>query len=275
MMLESGNIYNMDCLVGMSNLEDESIDLVVTSPPYNIGIDYNTYEDTKTNEEYEIWIKQVYRELYRIIKPKGIVAINVGNQRNSGLPHKTYFMLKEAKFNIIKEIFWYKGPYYIQGETIFVCVKNNDGEFNNRWKENKMEGYSKQMDGYFCNQMATIWKMTYEEDEEVAKIFAGISPFSSVWQMTYRDNQSRQKLEHNAFFVEQLPTNFILINTLPGEVVLDPFMGTGTTAVACVREGRKYIGFETDTKYYEGACKRISETKPKVRWNKPTLQATL
>lgn len=224
-MLQINKIYNKDCREGMKELEDNSVDLIVTSPPYNIGIDYEKYEDNKEFEEYQKFLKEVFKERYRLIKEKGLVAINVGNQRNSGLPHYVYFLLKEVGFEIIKEIFWYKGLYYIQGETIFVCSKTR--EYNQYYKRN---------DGFFSN-----------------------GQFSTVWEMRYKNKESRKELNHNAFFVKQLPINFIKINTKEGDLVLDPFMGTGTVAKACKELGRKYIGFEIDESYIKISNKRLAQ----------------
>ena len=216
----------MDCLEGMRQIEDNSIDLVVTSPPYNIGMDYgNEYSDTKTQEEYKKWILEVYMQLFRVIKDGGLVCINVGNQRNSGLPHHTYFLLKEAGFNIVKEIFWYKGLYYIQGETIFVCSKGE--EYNKLYQKN---------DGFYSN-----------------------GQFATVWEMRYKNGESKKKLSHDAFFVKQLPRNFILINTKEGDIVLDPFSGTGTTALASKELKRAFIGFEINPGYIKISNKRLSQ----------------
>ena len=219
----------------MKEIKKDSIDLIVTSPPYNIGIEYNTYKDQKEWSEYETFIKKVFDSAYRILKDKSIFAINVGNQRNSGLPHYFYFWLKESNFKIIKEIFWYKGLYYIQGETIFVCSKS--GEFNNYYNKN---------DGFFSNNQ-----------------------FATVWEMRYKDNQSKKKLNHNAFFVEQLPLNFINISTKENDFVLDPFSGSGTTALVCKKTGRSFIGFEIDSKYCIFSNRRIEKQPVRLdRWIK-------
>lgn len=215
-------IKNEDCIEGMNTLDEKSIDLIVTSPPYNIGIEYNEYEDKKDWGEYESFIKKFIVSAHRILKDNAIFAVNVGNQRNSGLPHYFYFWLKESGFKIIKEIFWYKGLYYIQGETIFVSSKT--GEYNKQYEKN---------DGFYSN-----------------------GQFATVWEMRYKSKQSKKILNHNAFFVEQIPINFINISTNENDVVLDPFCGSGTTASACKKTGRNFIGFEIDKKYcYNSICR--------------------
>ena len=223
--LELNKVYNMDCLEGMKMLEDNSVDLIVTSPPYNIGIDYGGYDDDKEFEEYEKFMLKVLKECIRVTKDKGIIAFNIGNQRNTGLPHYFYFLLKKAGLCVFKEIFWYKGLYYIQGETIFLCSKT--GEYNHYYKRN---------DGFYSN-----------------------GQFATVWEMRYKNSESKKKLGHNAFFVKQLPRNLILINTKLGDTVLDPFMGVGTTALASKELNRKYIGFEINQDYVDVCNKRLSQ----------------
>jgi len=223
--LDLNKIYCIDCIEGLKEVPNNSVDLVVTSPPYNIGIDYGEYNDEKEFDDYKKFIIKVFKELYRIIKEDGIVAINVGNQRNSGIPHYYFFWLKESGFNIHKEIFWYKGLYYIQGETIFVCGKGD--KYNKYYKKN---------DGFFSN-----------------------GQYSTVWEMRYKHGQSKAKLGHNAFFVLQIPTNFIKINTKENDIVLDPFMGVGTTAVAAKQLKRNFIGFEINKDYIQKANERLSQ----------------
>ena len=83
--------------------------------------------------------------------------------------------------------------------------------------------------------------------------------FSTVWEMRYNNQESRKKLNHTAFFVLQLPRNFIKINTKEMDVVLDPFMGSGTTAVACKQLGRNFIGFEINPEYVKTANRRLAQ----------------
>ena len=229
--METNKIYNIDCLEGLKQLDDNSIDLVVTSPPYNIGIDYGKegYNDEMAFEDYKIFILRLLTELNRVLKDKGVLAINVGNQRNLGLPHHYHFWIKKCGFKIIKEIFWYKGLYYIQGEIIFVCSKS--GEYEHNYKRN---------DGFYSN-----------------------GQYSTVWEMRYKNGESKEKLGHNAFFVKQLPYNFIKINTKEVDLVLDCFMGSGTTAVACKQLNRNFIGFEISKEYCEIANKRLEQSNLK------------
>ena len=231
------SIIQEDCIKGMKKLPESSIDLIVTSPPYNIGIDYGGYDDNKDFEKYQDFLEDSFMEMFRVIKEKGLVAINVGNQRNSGLPHYIFNILKKCGFHIIKEIFWYKGLYYIQGETIFVCSKS--GEYN--------KCYGKD-DGFYAS-----------------------GQFSTVWEMRYKDGQSKSKLGHNAFFVKQLPINFIKINTKEGDMVLDPFMGSGTVALACKELNRNYLGFEISSEYIKISQKRLSQENLFKHFNNPNV----
>ena len=236
--METNKIYNVDCLEGLKKLHAESIDLVVTSPPYNIGIDYGDFNDSNQNRDYLEWFYKILKSLYRVLKKDSVLALNVGNQRNSGLPHQAWFLLRKSGFKIIKEIFWYKGLYYIQGETIFVCSKS--GDYN---KQNYKD------DGFYAN-----------------------GQFATIWEMRYKNGESKKCLGHNAFFVKQLPKNFIKITTKEGDLVLDPFIGSGTVALACQEENRNFIGFEINKDYIDIANNRLSQ-KPirdwfeKIKWD--------
>lgn len=224
--MDVNKIYCMDCLEGMAGLVSDSVDLIVTSPPYNIGIDYGDFNDNQDFSVYKDWLLRVLRECFRVIKDRGIVAFVIGNQRNSGLPHYFYFLLKEVGFKVIKEIFWYKGLYYIQGESIFVCSKS--GDYN---------CYYRKTDGFYSN-----------------------GQFSTIWEMRYKTGESRDDLGHDAFFVKQIPRNFVLINTIEGDLVLDCFMGSGTTAVACKELGRNFIGFDISRDYCDVAIRRLGQS---------------
>lgn len=224
-MMEFNKIHQLDCLEGMKQMEDNSVDCIITSPPYNINIDYADYNDDMSQESYLKWLESVLKEFFRLGKDKSLLALNVGNQRNSGLPHYVYFLLKKIGYKIIKEIFWYKGLYYIQGETIFMCSKT--GEYNCYYKKN---------DGFYSN-----------------------GQFSTVWEMRYSEKENRRRLKHNAFFTKKFPRTVIQINTKEGDLVLDPFMGTGTTALACQELHRNFIGFEISEEYIKISDERLSQ----------------
>lgn len=233
---KNNNIYQEDCLYGMKKLLKERgencIDLIVTSPPYNIGIKYDEYGDNKISSEYEDLLTKSFDLMYKLISDKGLVCVVIGNQRNSGLPHYVYDLLNYSRFHIVKEIFWFKGLYYIQGETIFVCSKS--GEYNKLYNSNGYKG-----DGYFANgQFATVWNMRYDTKNESRKIFG-----------------------HSAYFTKKIPSTFIKINTRKGDLVFDPFMGVGTTAVASKEFDRDFLGFELSEEYIKTANRRLSDTK--------------
>lgn len=224
---ELNHTYKINCLDLMKELPDSSINLIVTSPPYNLGIDYgSTYSDNKPFEEYHQFCVAVYKELKRIIKPDGLVAVVIGNQRDSGIPHHHHFWMIEAGLTYMKEINWYKGCLYIQRETIFIC--------GDKKKYRKL--YPRK-DGYFSN-----------------------GGFSTQWQMTYPVGESRKYIKHNAFFITTIPHVLMEINTEPGDLVFDPFMGSGTTAVAAKRLGRNYLGCEINQDYIDLAEERLKNT---------------
>ncbi len=223
---ELNKIYQEDCLSFMKKLPDKSINLVVTSPPYNIGISYSNYDDNKDFSEYTNFCIDVYKELYRVIQNNGVCAIVVGNQRQSGIPFYHYFWLKKAGHNVMMTINWYKGCYYIQSEFIFICGEKKD--YKRRYTER---------DGFYSN--------------------GGWSP---IWMLNFPKGESQAKLQHQAFFVSTLPAKLMEINTEEGDIVFDPFMGSGSTAVAAKRMKRNFLGCEISSEYIAFANERVKNT---------------
>jgi len=228
----------------MSDLPDNSVHLMVTSPPYNVGKDY---DDDLTLAEYLSFLKRVWAETYRVLVPGGRACINVANLgRKPYIPLHAFIIhdMNEIGFLMRGEIIWDKGASASSStawgswqsasnptlrdihEYILVFSKGN-------FRRDKLVGKSD-----------TISK---EEFLEFTK---------SVWSFAAR---SAKKIGHPAPFPIELPYRLIQLYTFQDEVVLDPFMGSGQTALAALKAGRHYVGYETNGEYLELAQKRISE----------------
>ena len=236
----------MDCISGMQMLPDNSVDLIVTSPPYNVGIDYDEYDDNKSWEEYYDWCDSWLRECYRVLKPNGgriclnhYISLGTSKYRTSPLS-VLYNIMDKIGFKhhsiaiwnditLAKRTAW--GSYmkasapYVNApfECILIDYKEN-------WKK---EGKG----------LSTI------EKEDFIKLTRG------RW-----DIKTETKGLTKANFSVDLPTKAINLLTYEGDIVLDPFIGSGTTAVAAKLTNRKYIGFEVSKEYCRIAEKRIEET---------------
>ena len=240
----------------MSELPDSSVRLMVTSPPYNVG---KEYDRNLTLEEYRDFLKQVLKEVYRVLVPGGRVCINVANLgRKPYIPLHAFIIedMLDIGFLMRGEIIWDKGssasPSTAWGswqsaknptlrdvhEYILVFSKDT---FK---RENPRGGKS------------TISK---EEFLEFTK---------SVWSFPA---VSAKKVGHPAPFPVELPYRCIQLYTFEGDIVLDPFMGSGQTAIACIKTGRHFVGYEIDGEYVQLANRRIKEAKLKYQSQKALL----
>ncbi|MRJ02148.1 MAG: site-specific DNA-methyltransferase [Epsilonproteobacteria bacterium] len=228
----------------MDELPDSSIHLVVTSPPYNVG---KEYDGDLTLEEYRGLLREVWKEVYRVLVPGGRVCINVANLgRKPYIPLHCLIIEDMTKIGFLMrgEIIWNKGssagPSTAWGswlsatnptlrdlhEYILVFSKGS-------FKREKPEGREN--------------TITREEFLEFTK---------SLWTFP---TQSAKRIGHPAPFPVELPYRCIQLYTFQGEIVLDPFMGSGQTALAALKSKRFYIGYEIKREYVDLAQRRIGE----------------
>lgn len=244
MKIENDNIYNQDCIEGMRNMEDCSVDLVVTSPPYFLN---KEYEKKWTYDFYCVLINGVFHEVQRILKPCGYFVVNFGDYFNSGnrfyeadVPSVYPSSLNYFKwgidngFDLQATRIWRKR--FAKCGIPFVCNKHprNIFDYEHIWTFRKKGGKEE-----FVNDRKLSQRGVIGEDW---KSVAGLK-------------------EHCAAFPVELPEWAINVYSHEGDVVLDPFMGIGTTAIACIHTNRHYIGFEIDGGYYEKSLKRLKEEK--------------
>ena len=239
----------------MEELPDNSIHLMVTSPPYNVG---KEYDENLSLQEYRDFLSRVWKEVYRVLVPGGRVCINVANLgRKPYIPLHAFIIedMQKIGFLMRGEIIWNKGstasPSTAWGswlsaknpvlrdihEYILVFSKDTFTRANHN------------------NERAT---MTKDEFLELTK---------SIWTF---GAESAKKVGHPAPFPVELPLRCIKLYTFENDVVLDPFMGSGTTAVAAILSNRKFVGYEIEEKYVRLAEKRIKETIEKLKQKKIT-----
>ncbi len=226
----------------MNELPDNSVHLMVTSPPYNVGKDYD--EDLSLGE-YLAFLKRVWAETYRVLVPGGRACINVANLgRKPYIPLHAFILrdMMDLGFLMRGEIIWDKGASASAStawgswqsasnptlrdthEYILVFSKGN-------FRRDKLDG-----------RKDTISK---EEFLEYTK---------SVWSFAA---ESAKKIGHPAPFPVELPYRLIQLYTFENEIVLDPFMGSGQTALAALKSKRHYVGYEVNAEYFALAEKRI------------------
>lgn len=240
-MLELNKIYCCDVLDGLRQLDDESIDIIITSPPYNkIGlqgiqkgqkwnktIDYdgNPENDNMLESEYENWQIEILQECFRVLKKNGSMFYNHKNRIFKGEIVSPYKWLFKTPFKIRQEIIWDRGSsqnvnrcrFIPSSELIFWLTKSERPKFD-RSRE-------------------TLFK-------------------NEIWRFT-----PQKRTEHPAPFPIELPNN-IIPNVAQGEqiTVLDPFMGSGTVALSAIQNGCNYIGFEKFQIYVDMANNKIKQS---------------
>ena len=218
-----------DCLEVMKDIPDESVDLIITSPPYNLGNNHHTgnkktqaYNDSMPESEYQEWQINFINECARILKNDGSLLYNHKNRIKNGVQITPYQWLLKTNLFIKQEVVWFNGSqnfdkirFYPMTERIYWLAKNP-----------KTKLYNKINHHDFFNR--DEWK-----------------PVGSKGKHT------------RAFPVKMVEDLLECFEN--AEIILDPFMGSGSTGVACKQLNRNFIGIELDEKYFEIAKKRIEE----------------
>jgi DNA modification methylase len=274
--IQANTVHNMDCLEGMKTLPDSSVDCCVTSPPYFNMRDYGVAGQTgqeKTPEDYVARLLEVFAEVRRVLKPAGTLWLNIGDCYNGsgknngntreiewkqrtnapsratgrtfvnnlkpkdliGIPWMLAFALRSAGWYLRQDIIWHK-PSAMPESVTDRCTASHEYIFL----------LSKSAKYYF-DYMAIAEKATrqgvYSPD--------GTRRKRDVWTVCAKPEPEA----HFACFPQLLIADCIKAGCPAGGVVLDPFMGSGTTAVVARKLGRNYVGFELNPKYME-ICRR-------------------
>ncbi len=269
-------IYHMDCLEGMRRLlKDKEVDVVVTSPPYNLGIKYNKYQDNLPREKYLDWMEKVGKEIKRVLKDDGSFFLNIGyTNKDPWIAWDVASRLRRY-FTLQNVIHWVKS----------IAIQKEDvGNYPNILGDIAV-GHYKPVNSkrYLSIMHEYIFHFTKKGDVELNKLAIGV-PYQdksnikrwkstktdlrdrgNVWFIPYETIRSRDKQRpHPATFPPKLPEMCIKLHGLDRtKLVLDPFMGLGSTAVAAVRLDVNYVGFEIDEYYIKIAEDRIKKEKAK------------
>ena len=239
------NVYFEDCVKGMqTHLEDNSVDMVFTSPPYNVEKTQSgtrksetvDYKDDRTDTEFREFLQSVFSELERVVKPEGHIFINIDHNTQNGTLDPAEWVCELFNSPLRSYIVWKKDQYHRPHLP-------NGGQFQ------------------------TDWEPIYHFSESPNSLKMQKAP--SVWDVNHAGNESEDYGPHPAPFSKALVEKAIEYTTTEGDTILDPFMGSGTTAVAAIQNQRNYVGFELDE---EGAYKpiierRIGEAKRQVAAN--------
>tara|TARA_R110000851_G_scaffold273708_1_gene426337 strand:- start:190 stop:966 length:777 start_codon:yes stop_codon:yes gene_type:complete len=251
--MKVNKIYNENCLDTMGRMEDNLIDLTVTSPPY---------DNLRTYNGYSFDFESIAKELYRVTKEGGVVVWVVGDATlkgsETGTSFKQALFFKECGFNLHDTMIWQKNKivprdprlnrYYQDFEYMFVFSKGKPKTCNYIMidcihKGKKARAKQTKTDGSFRDDRYQKMKNHIVKDKKIK---------SNTW--VFSTNRSK----HPAIFPEQLANDHIISWSNEGDLVYDPFMGSGTTAKMSILNKRNYIGSEISEEYFEIIRQRLN-----------------
>jgi site-specific DNA-methyltransferase (adenine-specific) len=227
-----------------------SIDLIITSPPYNVDIHYETFKDNMPYEKYLEFTEKWLRKALELVKPDGRMCLNIPLDKSKGRKEEGFQSVYADVIQIAKKVGWKyfstiiwnesnisrrtawgswlsaRAPYVIAPVEVIVIL------YKDKWKKMNESGISDITRDEFIEWTSGIWS------------FSG---------------ENRKKIGHPAPFPLELPKRCIKLFSFVGDTVLDPFLGSGTTLLACALLNRRGIGVEIDRKYCELAKKRLMD----------------
>ena len=284
-------ILTGDCFELIKTLEDNSVDLVITSPPYADIVNYGKNISIKKSNEYVDWILPLFNEIHRVLKPSGSFILNINDNcdkgyRNTFIYELIYRNSKETSLKLYDTYIWHKmngipngSKKRFRNNTEFIfhfCKDRTQMKFYmDRALMDPKESYSKRFDGVTSFEQNEITdgkrpivkiRKTNKQvdstgsscDEFVTRVVPDKVRPDNVFRFPTAGAARDNSIRHPAPYHKELPTYFINLLTDEGDVVLDVFSGIGTTGMSCKDLNREYIGMELNEKYAEFSKKRIS-----------------
>ena len=226
----------------MAELPDNSVHLMVTSPPYNVS---KEYDDDLSLNEYLNLLNTVWRETYRVLVPGGRACVNVAN-----LGRKPYIPLHSYIIEGMQEI-----GYLMRGEIIW--NKASSASPSTAWGSwlSAANPVLRDIHEYILVFSKETFSRKKKDKENTIKKEEFLEWTKSVW--TFPAVSARQ-IGHPAPFPEELPHRLIQLYTFKNDVVLDPFVGSGTTCLSAIKDKRNYVGYDIDSEYVKLAEERIA-----------------
>jgi DNA modification methylase len=247
----------------MSEIPDNSVSLMVTSPPYNIDIQYGhkwengkqieskgiKYADNLEEDVYRNMLSKVINETKRVLKEDGQIWFNIKNRYDKGVIMPPFWVLDFFQDVFLKNIVIWN----------FDWGGSTGKRFCSRYEY--VFFFTKHKDKYTFNlDDIKIPALNYRPDRYKSQLK---NP-TDVWRISMVSGNSPERTDHPAQYPEELIERIIKVGTNPGDLVLDPFMGSGTTAVVAKKLGRQYVGYELEKEYIKIAETRLKDDEPTI-----------
>jgi site-specific DNA-methyltransferase (adenine-specific) len=286
------NILKGDCFELIKQQPDNSVDLVITSPPYSDIINYGQNVSTKKPNQYVDWILPLFKEIWRVLKPTGSFILNINDKCEGGVRNTYIYDLisrnnKETKLKLYDTYIWWKKSGIPNGsnkrfrnttEFIFHFVKDPKQikfymdrvleepkeSSKRRYKYEKFDGQGQVENG--VRKQKRIRKVRKSKKvnskgmsicEYIHKELPDLIRPDNVFRFATAAQARDNLIKHPAPFHKELPLYFINLLTDEGDIVMDCFSGIGTTGLACVELKREYIGYELNETYVEFSLERL------------------
>ena len=265
--------YLEDCIRGMrKHVKSGSIDVVVTSPPYNIGVKYSKHFDNLPREEYLEWMSEFGDEIYRVLDHDGSFFLNIGNTPKDQWIAWDIAQVLRSRFVLQNVIHWIKS---------IAITKQDVGNYPNIRGDIAVGHFKPIVSKRFLNDCQEyIFHFTKIGKTELDKLSIGV-PYQdksnigrwkaaiedkrdrgNTWFIPYETIKSKSQRPHPATFPVKLPEMCIALHgKTSGMTILDPFLGIGSTALAALKLSASFIGFEIDQAYMDEAVSRVLEKK--------------
>lgn len=238
-------IYNDDIL-NIDVIEAKSIDLIVTSPPYNVDIKYKNYNDEIPYDEYLIFTKKWLDRCYTLVKDDGRMCLNIPLDKNKGGQQSVYADIT----TIAKKVGW----------RYHTTIIWNEQNISRRTAWGSWLSASAPFVIAPVETIVVLYKKTWKKTSGSRKSDISRDDFmnwtNGVWNFY---GESKNKVGHPAPFPVELPRRCIILFSFVGDTILDPFLGSGTTLIACIDTNRIGLGVEIDENYCKLAMRRLEK----------------